>query len=89
MENLTDPNGFAAGADILDNFGEVVGSLDTANGREGYLAVLKGIFFTKGIFLPISAVDHISADGIYLNLTKDELRDRRFEMPPAGRESSG
>jgi hypothetical protein len=82
MENVTDPNGFPLGADILDNAGQVVGSLVTANGRKGYLAILKGVFFTKGIFLPISAVDHVSVDGIYLNLGKEDLQDRRFDLPP-------
>ena len=82
MENTTDPNGLPVGADIFDNSGELVGGLDTVNIREGYLAMVKGIFFTKGIFLPMSAVDHTSLDGIHLTLGKDELGDRRFETPP-------
>ena len=84
MQNMTDPNGLPAGADILDKSGDVVGSLATANGHKGYLAVLKGVFFTRGIFLPISVVDHVSDDGIYLNLGKDDLQDSRLEKPPEG-----
>jgi hypothetical protein len=87
MENMMDPNGLLAGADILDKAGEVVGSLHTVDGQKGYLAVLKGVFFTKGIFLPITAVDHVSTDGIYLNLAKEDLRDTRFEMPPEAEEA--
>ena len=82
MENMTDLNGLPAGADVLDTDGEFVGVLDTSNCRKGYLAVLKGVFFTKGIFVPMSAVDHVSPDGIHLTLGKDELRDSRFETPP-------
>jgi hypothetical protein len=77
-----DANGLPVGADILDNAGELVGSLDRASSQVGYLTVMKGIFFTKNIFLPLSAVDHASDDGIYLNVSKDELQDSRFEGPP-------
>ena len=81
-EKTRDPNGFLLGADILDNAGELVGSLEAATGQAGYLTIVKGIFFTKGIFLPMSAVDHVSDEGIHLNLRKDELGDSRFDTPP-------
>jgi hypothetical protein len=80
--NTTDPNGLPDGADIYDNSGKLIGGLDTANSRKGYLGMLKGIFFTKAIFLPMSAVDHTSLDGIHLILGTDELGNSRFETPP-------
>ncbi len=81
-DNMTDPNGLPADANILDNAGELVGSLESANGQAGYLVVIKGVFFTKGIFLPMSALDYVSGTGIPLNLGKDEVGDSHFELPP-------
>jgi|SRR5579871_1993451 hypothetical protein len=88
MQNRTDPNGLPAGADIYDATGELIGTLDTWNAQEGYLAVLKGVFITKGIFLPLGAVDYTDLDGIHLNLRKDELQDSRYEAPPISSSSS-
>ena len=82
MRNTVDPSQLLAGADILDSSGELVGTLDASNSQKRYLSVLKGVFFTKGIFLPMSAVDHVSVNGVHLNLTRDELQDSRFASPP-------
>jgi hypothetical protein len=81
-EIARDANGLLVGADILDNAGELVGSLDSANSGVGYLTVVKGIFITRSIFLPLGAVGHVSDSSIYLNVSKDELQDSRLETPP-------
>jgi hypothetical protein len=82
LQNTVDPNQLPPGSDILDSSGELVGTLDASISEKGYLSVLKGVFFTKGIFLPMSAVDHVSVDGVHLNLRRDELQDSRFASPP-------
>ncbi len=88
MEGIVGQSELPAGADVLDKSGELVGTLDSSNSQKGYLAVLKGVFFTKGIFLPISSVDRVGVDGIHLNLGKNELQDSRFGTPPDLKDSA-
>jgi hypothetical protein len=79
-----DPNGLPAGARVLDNTGKLLGNLDEVNSRKGYLAIVKGALFTRGIFVPASLVDYVRDDEIHLTLSHDELMDdKRFELPPS------
>ncbi len=70
------------GATVYDIAGDKVGTLDAYDPDAGYLDVRKGWLFHKDVFVPVGAIDTTDADGIYLRLTKDELADPRFDVPP-------
>ena len=44
----------------------------------------KGWLFTYELYIPLATIHAQDANGIYLNLTKDELQDEQWKVPPGG-----
>lgn len=74
---------FTTGMDVYDSNGDKVGTLDQPPVRDGALVVQKGFFFPHDIYVPLSAISRTMSNGIYLNLTKDELNGDQYKNLPA------
>ena len=49
-----------------------------------YLVVEQGWLFTRTLYIPLPALHAQDANGIYLHLTKEELQDEQWKIPPGG-----
>jgi len=87
------------GMTVYDSTGAKIGSVDEYNAQGNYIAVRKGLIFTRDIYIPSSAITRTDQDGVYLNMTKDDLNGDTYKSPPrmarnggqriAGSESDG
>ena len=77
------------GTDVFDANGDKVGSVQEFNPQANCIVVQKGFIFTKDVYIPLSAIDGRDDNGLYLNLTKDDLKDDRFASPPTYSGTSG
>jgi uncharacterized protein (TIGR02271 family) len=77
-------NQITSGMAICDAAGEKIGTLTGADAQGRYLQMQKGTLFAKDRFIPASAVDHITPNGIYLNVTKAALSAATFDQPAVG-----
>lgn len=73
---------FVEGTPVLDAAGEKVGTVSEHNVQGGYLVVHKGWLFPRDVYVPLSAVGRSDAQGISLNMYKDELKNQNWENPP-------
>lgn len=80
---------YAGGAAVYDLNGDKIGTLTNVDPQGGYLVAQHGLFFPHDVYIPSSAVTNSDADGIYLNLSKDDLGDERYKTPPALSAESG
>jgi len=70
----------SAGQDVYGADGAKVGNV---SGMEGdYIVVSKGFFFPTDYYIPTGAINSADADGIYLNVTKDEALNQGWDMLP-------
>ena len=76
------------GTDVYDASGDKIGTVQEYNPQANCIVVQKGIIFTKDLYIPLSAIDSRDSDGLYLNLTKDQLKDDRFANPPTYSETT-
>lgn len=76
------------GTDVYDNNGDKVGSVQQYDPQAGYMLIQKGVLFTKDLYIPVSAIERTTTDGIRLTLSKDDLKEDRYAAPPAGTMSS-
>lgn len=70
------------GALVYDVNGVKVGSVGDRGLQRNALIVHKGIFFPKELYIPLSAVSGHDANGVYLNLPKDEINSHNWDTPP-------
>jgi hypothetical protein len=82
-EQLFD-HSYREGSPVLDAHGEKVGVVGASETLGNYLVVQKGWLFTSELYIPLAAIHARDANGIYLNLTKDELNDDQWKVPPGG-----
>src|SRR5438309_4837798 len=75
---------FTEGMPVYDAAGERLGALHEYYVPGGYLVVQKGFLFHKDLYIPVNAVGRSDADGIYLQLYKDDLEDGHYDNPPTG-----
>jgi hypothetical protein len=69
---------------VLDAQGEKVGVVGAPPVQGNCLVVKQGWLFTHELYLPLSALHAQDANGIYLNLSKEELQDEQWKIPPGG-----
>jgi hypothetical protein len=62
--------------------GDKLGTVRNYNPQAGYLDVRKGWLFVKDFYVLIDDVDTVAEDGITLKLTRNELDDDRYSVPP-------
>jgi uncharacterized protein (TIGR02271 family) len=77
------------GTNVYDATGDKIGTVEEYNPQADCIVVQKGIIFTKDLYIPLSAIDSRDSDGLYLNLTKDQLKDDRYANPPTYSETTG
>jgi uncharacterized protein YrrD len=70
------------GTDVYDASGDKIGTVQEYNPQANCVVVKKGMIFTKDLYIPLNAIDSRASDGLYLNLTKDQLKDDRYSNPP-------
>jgi uncharacterized protein (TIGR02271 family) len=70
-----------AGQDVYGADGNKVGSVSALEGD--YIVVSKGFFFPTDYYIPTSAINTADADGVYLNVTKDEALNQGWDTAPA------
>jgi hypothetical protein len=75
---------YVEGTPVLDAHGEKVGVIGPAETRGNYLVVQKGWLFTYELYIPVSEIHAQDANGIYLNLTKEQLQEDQWKVPPGG-----
>jgi hypothetical protein len=84
MYNTSGQIPITVGTDVFDANGEKVGTVRQYNPQESYMVLEKGMLFKKDLYVPVSAIDRTTTDGIRLSLFKDDLKADRFTAPPAG-----
>src|SRR5690349_18652500 len=62
--------------------GEKVGQVILSALRDGYFVVEQGWLFSHELFLPATAIARRDARGLGLNLSKGDLRQPRWRVPP-------
>lgn len=62
--------------------GEKVGQVSLSALRDGYFVVEQGWLFSHELFLPATAIARRDARGIGLNLSKGDLRQPHWRVPP-------
>ncbi len=67
---------------VYDVNGNKVGHVTLSTLRDGYFVVQKGLFFTRELFLPATAIQARTAAGVTLRLSKEELKEDRWKQPP-------
>jgi len=72
----------APGTDVFDANGDKVGTVRQYNPQTSYLVLEKRTLFKKDLYVPVSAIDRTTTDGIRLSLFKDDLKADRFTAPP-------
>lgn len=77
------------GANVYGADGDKIGTVSEYSTDSNYLVVQKGWLFPHDIYVPMSAVDRTDQDGIYLALTKDEVKNQNWENPPISNWAAG
>jgi len=81
---MTSGQQFVEGMSVFDSAGEKVGTLFENDAQSGYIVVQKGWLFPKDLYVPTNAIQRSDADGVYLNLHKDDLSGQQYEQAPTG-----
>jgi len=68
------------GTTVYGSDGQKVG--DVAEIQSEYLVIEKGFIFTKDLFIPTATIASQDADGIRLDMTKDEVENHDWSAPP-------
>jgi hypothetical protein len=71
------------GSEVFDANGEKVGTVRQYDPQASYMVLEKGTLFKKELYVPVSAINSTTTDGIRLSLFKDDLKAGRFAAPPA------
>jgi len=74
-----------AGATVYDASGEKVGKVSGGIALGDYFRLEKGLLFPHDYYVPKSAIARIDPDGVYLNVAKDDIKNRGWENPPLER----
>ena len=75
---------YTEGTAVFDGHGEKVGVVGAPPTQGNFLVVQKGWLFTYELYIPLTEIHTYDANGIFLNLTKEQLQDDRWKIPPGG-----
>ena len=75
---------FLEGTPVYDSVGDKIGSISSHNVEGAYLVVQKGILFKHDVYVPLQSIARNDADGVYLNMTKDQALNQDWQNPPQG-----
>ena len=82
MYNTSGQIPITVGTDVFDANGEKVGTVKQYNPQASYMVLEKGMLFKKDLYIPVSAIERTTTDGVRLSLFKDDLKADRFTAPP-------
>jgi hypothetical protein len=74
----------ADGMTVYDVNGEKIGTVSGYTTSGAYFKLEKGLIFHHDYYVPMSAVSRLDPDGVYLNVLKDDIKDRGWDNPPLG-----
>ncbi len=77
------------GMTVYDAAGQKIGKVREYNAQGGYLDVEKGFLFHKDFYVPSNAVARSDADGVYLQLSQDDLSGGTYDQPPTAGMAAG
>jgi hypothetical protein len=70
---------------VYDVNGEKIGKVTGSSANADYFTLEKGLIFHHDYYVPMSAVSRLDPDGVYLNVAKDDIKNRGWENPPLER----
>ena len=70
---------------VYDVNGEKIGKVTGSSASADYFTLEKGLIFHHDYYVPMSAVSRLDPDGVYLNVAKDDVKNRGWENPPLER----
>lgn len=73
----------AEGPPVYDVNGAKVGTISEQGVQGDNLVLQKGLIFPHDYYVPLRTVSHSDADGIYLNVTKDDVTNQTFDNATA------
>jgi uncharacterized protein (TIGR02271 family) len=73
-----------AGTQVYDTNGEKVGSIVDYDSQAGYMVVEKGWLFHTDLYVPLNLISNTGDQGVYLKITKDDLKADQYTNPPTG-----
>jgi len=76
----THQSALQVGTTVYSSDGDKIG--DIAEVQPNYFVIEKGFIFTEDLYIPASAVAASDADGVRLNLTKDEIDAQDWSSVP-------
>lgn len=88
MMNQSTPGGplggssFVEGTPVFDVAGEKAGKVGAQDAQSGCLIIQKGWLFPHELYVPFRFIASQDANGIYLNLSNNELKEDRWQVPP-------
>ena len=71
-----------AGATVYDVAGEKVGKVSGGIALGEYFRLEKGLIFPHEYYVPKSVISHIDPDGVYLNVSKDDVKNSGWDQRP-------
>jgi hypothetical protein len=71
-----------AGATVYDVSGEKLGKVSGGIALGDYFRLEKGLIFPHEYYVPKSAISRIDPDGVYLTVTKDEVKNSGWDNRP-------
>lgn len=66
---------------VLDRTGQTIGSIADAPQQNGCLAIYKGLFFTRLVYIPRVYVAHTDSYGVHLSVRKTDLCQEQCADP--------
>lgn len=76
------------GTPVFDVANENVGKVSAQDAQAGCLVIQKGWLFPHELYVPFRFIASQDANGVYLNLSKNELKEDRWQVPPTALFSS-
>jgi hypothetical protein len=71
-----------AGATVYDVAGEKLGKVSGGIALGEYFRLEKGLIFPHEYYVPKSVIARIDADGVHLNVAKDEVKNSGWDHQP-------
>ena len=71
-----------AGATVYDMSGEKLGKVSGGIALGDYFRLEKGLIFPHEYYVPKSVISRIDPDGVYLNVSKDDVKNSGWDQRP-------
>src|SRR5215471_8023937 len=71
-----------SGTPVYDAAGDKIGDVVEHDPQSGQLILHKGWLFPRDVYVPTSAIQGMTTDGIYLSVTKDQVQSQHWESAP-------